>query len=214
MSELRGELDSGRFHGDVGSGRVSDLRGEMRSGRMSSLRVELGSGRGLLSSRSDTFLPSLETDHDIQSSSSNPCLLSNTDIIFHEEDPGDQTLIGSEFDEHSPETSPPREPRLNTAVLAKGHRRLPLVDQSTEPYLIGDASFHGDDQTTPILASSHGDEETTPIVAPPISSTAEPDVRSSQRDSWNRRSECLESISKFDHTHLGQLNADLQGTTL
>ncbi len=162
---------------------------ELKSGRVSELSEEL-----LTSSSSDTQLPSLQYDHGGRSSSSIPCLFSQTDDLFIVEDPTNQTLIGSSFDE---KFSPIRPPRLKTATIVKGHRQIPCVDQSSG--------------TSLNLGSSLDNSETLPNFLPPVMSHGEPEIKSSQFDSWSPRSECLESIQKFDRSHLGQIKSDLQG---
>ncbi len=182
---LRAGFSQGTDNNESKSGRVSELSGELKS--------------GLTSSASDTLLPNLQYDHGARSNSSNPCLFSQADDIFVDEDPANQTLIGSSFDENNQNLSPIRPPRLKTATIAKGHQQMPCVDQSSGTSLnVGD---------------SLDNSETLPTLPPPVISHREPELKS---DSRNPRSECLESIQKFDRSHLGQIKSDLQGinTTL
>ena len=98
-----------------------------------------------------------------------------------------------------PSDDPPN--RLRTAVLAKGRRTLHLGPSGSDTCLV--PSISDDD-----------------IMATPTLSNAEPDLSSTHYDSgvpfqssYERQSmnECLESISKFDHLHLGQISSNIQG---
>ena len=91
--------------------------------------------------------------------------------------------------------------RLQTAVLAKGRRTLYLGPSGSDTCLV--PSISNDD-----------------VMATPTLSCAEPSLSSTHYDSVvpfqpsvERQSvnECLESISKFDHLHLGQISATIQG---
>lgn len=93
--------------------------------------------------------------------------------------------------------------RLQTAVLAQGRKTIPLNSSGSQTCLV----------------PSIGDDI---ITATPNPSQAKPKVSSTHSDSGHyprphhleRQSvnECLESISKFDHLHLGQITSNIQGT--
>jgi hypothetical protein len=92
--------------------------------------------------------------------------------------------------------------RLQTAVLAKGRRALRLNASGSDTCLV---PCIGDDDVVTTPTQSHAE--------PGLSSTHF-DVdwphpsHHSERQSLN---ECLESISKFDHLHLGQMGSNIQG---
>ena len=90
--------------------------------------------------------------------------------------------------------------RLQTAVIAQGRRTIPLNSSGSNTCLV--PSIDDDVMATPTL--SHGE--------PNLSSTnfdlTHPRPLHLERQSIN---ECLESISKFDHLHLGQISSNMQG---
>ncbi len=178
---------------------LSVSRGESRSGRVSQLRGEL---QGVLkSSSSEIFLPSLENDDIIRSSASNPCLSFSDKESIVEENTSDKTLFGSFLEDactSGSNVSPIRPPRVKTATLAKGRRQMPVVDQSFKA-LSEIESLHNEDTSSATQ------------FPPPILSNKDPVEMSLETDSWKTRSECLDSISKFDRSHLGQIKPDMQG---
>ena len=129
-----------------------------------------------------------------------------------------RTPLSSASDPHLPtfldaerETAPlsSGEPqRLQTAVLAKGRRALPLNASGSDTCLV---PCIGDD-----------DDDNDDVMVTPILSHAEPDISStrfdvdrphpSHRSERQSLNECLESISKFDHLHLGQIGSNIQGS--
>lgn len=160
------------------------------SSRMSGIRGELYSrqrsrvdSRTPLSSASDPHLP---TFLDAKSAENGEPTCTTT------------ALLNRELEEP---------PRLQTAVLAKGRRALRLSVSGSDTCLvpcIGDDDNNDDIMATPTL--SHAE--------PGLSSThfdvdwPHPPPHHSERQSLN---ECLESISKFDHVHLGQMGSNIQG---
>ena len=188
------------------SGRRSGIRGEISSavsglssrsdmsgnpGRISSAATRPASSRmsgirGELYSRQKSRLDSKSP----QSSASDPHL---------------PTFLDAKTDYREPTGGEPQ--RLQTAVLAKGRRALRLNASGSDTCLV---PCIGDD-----------DDNNNDIVATPTLSHAEPGLSSthfdvdgpcppyhSERQSLN---ECLESISKFDHLHLGQMGSNIQG---
>ena len=91
-------------------------------------------------------------------------------------------------------------PRLKTAVLAKGRRPLRLNSSGSDTCLI---PIIGDDVTTPTVSHTEPDLSSTHF------DPAHPHPHHSERQSLD---ECLESITKFDHLHLGQMSSNIQGT--
>ena len=90
--------------------------------------------------------------------------------------------------------------RLQTAVLAKGRRTIRLSSSGSDTCLV---PCIGDDViTTPTLSHAEPDLSSTQF-----------DPRHSHSHHMERQSvnECLESISKFDHLHLGQIGSNIQG---
>ncbi len=97
--------------------------------------------------------------------------------------------------------------RLQTAVLAKGRRALQLNASGSDTCLV--PCIGGDDD------DNHN------IMATPTLSHVEPGLSSTHFDADQPRpphhserqslNECLESISKFDHLHLGQMGSNIQG---
>ncbi len=190
---LRSRLNSQGIEEDPNR-RINVSRGESKSGRVSQLRESVHT-----SSSSEIFLPSLEYDNVLRSSASNPCLSSSGKdgdvIVVAGENPSNQTLIRSSFDEDSSIVSPIRPPRLKTATLAKGRRQMAnsVVNQMFSD--VGSPDNEGNSST----------------LLPPVVSQKDPEEKSFEADSWKTRSECLESITKFDRSHLGQIKADMQG---
>lgn len=191
MSGLRGQVLSRQTNNRGSSsrpvsGRVSGLRGQLQSGR--------GSDINPLTSTSESFLSNIEVNPLLPSSASNPCLLTEASHNLNEYNPVHQSPT-------SANQEPPEDPRLKTAVLAKGRRRLPLGENSADTCLLPSTGSHGNDAESSI--------------APPISCEGEPVVRLLQdtQDTTNRQSmnECLASITEFDQSHLGQIGTDLQG---
>ena len=184
-SETSKSQPSSRPNSRPVSGRKSGIRGEISSAatlrpassRMSGIRGELHSRQR---SRLDSRTP--------LSSASDPHL---------------PTFLDAERENDALNGDEPQ--RLQTAVLAKGRRALPLNASGSDTCLV------------PCI----GDDD---VMATPTLSHAEPDLSSTHFDvdrphpshHSKRRSlnECLESISKFDHLHLGQIGSNIQGSQL
>lgn len=89
--------------------------------------------------------------------------------------------------------------RLQTAVLAKGRRTLRLNSSGSDTCLV---PCIVDDVTTPTLSHAEPDQSSTHF------EPSCPCPHHLERQSVN---ECLESISKFDHLHLGQMGSNIEG---
>ena len=193
LSTIRGDISSAAS-GLESRSDMSTIRGGISSsaaisrpasGRMSGIRGELYSRQ---KSRLDSRSP--------LSSASDPHL--PTFLDAKTDDDGKPLMDRDE---------PPQ--RLQTAVLAKGRRTLRLNASGSDTCLV------------PCIGD---DDDSDDVVAMPTLSHAEPDLssthfdvdfphppRHSERQSLN---ECLESISKFDHAHLGQMGSNIQGRRL
>ena len=97
--------------------------------------------------------------------------------------------------------------RLKTAVLAKGRRTLRLSASGSDTCLV---PYVGNDDDDDVLATP-----TLSCAEPGLSSTHfdvdHPRPPNLERQSVN---ECLESVSKFDQLHLGQMTSNIQGTVI
>lgn len=101
------------------------------------------------------------------------------------------TQSSSESDLHRPESRP------GTAVLAQGHRPLRVGPLDTD--------------IVPLPAITTEGGGGVVHFAPPVS-TQEPQISAHLPHPSSDLEECLASISHFDHTHLGQLGRNSQGT--
>lgn len=91
------------------------------------------------------------------------------------------------------------QPRSKTATLAKGRRPLAKTDGLvTDGIVIADNSS---DFSVPVITHNESEVNSTHL------HSEQPIVRQSL-------DECLASISKFDHSHMGQIGADMQGITI
>lgn len=152
------------------------------SGRMSGIR-------GDIYSRQKSRPPS---SNPLASSASDPYLLTCLDGESHL-----PTFLDG-VSETSKVNSEPQ--RLQTAVLAKGRRTLRLNSSGSDTCLV---PCIGDDVITiPTLSHAEPDQSSTHF------ELSHPRPHRLESQSVN---ECLESISKFDHLHLGQIGSNIEG---
>ena len=189
------------------SGRNSGIRGEISCvARGLHSRTDTSATRGEISSAA-TSRPASRRMSGIrgQLHSRQKSRLDSRTPLSSASDPDLPTFLDAERETASLSSGEPQ--RLQTAVLAKGRRALPLNASGSDTCLvpcIGDDDINDDVMVTPI--PSHAE--------PDISSTHFDIDRPHPSHCSERRSlnECLESISKFDHLHLGQIGSNIQGS--
>ena len=182
------------------SGRMSGIRGQLLSRQSSepclndlpldSYRLQSRPVSGRMSGIRGELLSrqSSECSHLNPLSSMSDSSLLDTNNLHLVEDVRDGGVLSAQESKY--------EPRLKTATLAKGRRSLTMPDASESDYTV--TSDHKNDIATPEMSQ----------IEPVINSTH---LRSEQPIVRQSLDECLASISKFDHFHLGQIGADMQG---
>ena len=208
-SETSKSQPSSRPNSRLMSGRKSSVRGETSSAASGlSLRPDISGIRGEISSAA-TSRPASSRMSGIRGElySQQRSRLDGRTPLSSASDPHLPTFLDAKTENEEPTTVMNREPqRLQTAVLAKGRRALRLNASGSDTCLV------------PCIGD---DDNSDDIMATPTPSHAEPGLSSTHFDvSWphpphhsERQSlnECLESISKFDHLHLGQMGSNIQG---
>ena len=191
-SEISKSRPSSRLNSGPLSGRKSGIRREISRPESSGVHVHsrptssrMSGIRGQLYSRQKSRL---DGERNLLSSSSDPHLPTFLDAKTEE---GDSTEVNSIEQE-----------RLHTAVLAKGRRALRLNVSGSDTCLVPSIGDEDDDVTTPTLSHAKPDLSSTHFDADC------PRPHHLERQSVNQ---CLESISKFDHLHLGQMGSNIQG---
>ena len=132
--------------------------------------------------------------------SSNP-LASASDPYLHAHLDGEShlpTFLDGVSETTNSSSSEPQ--RLQTAVLAKGRRTLRLNSSGSDTCLV--PCISDDVMATPTLSHAEPDQSSTHF------EPSHPRPHFLERQSVN---ECLESISKFDHLHLGQIGSNIEG---
>ena len=191
------------------SGRNSGIRGEISSvARGLHSRTDMSATRGEISSAA-TSRPASGRLSGIRGqlhSRQKSRLDDSRTPLSSASDPHLPTFLDAERETAPLSSGEPQ--RLQTAVLAKGRRALPLNASGSDTCLV---PCIGDD-----------DNDNDDVMVTPIPSHAEPDISStrfdvdrphpSHRSERQSLNECLESISKFDHLHLGQIGSNIQGS--